>query len=232
MKKTAIGNSQATTAAAFVTRIALAFGVLALIAVPTFALGTYTVDGDMSDWGVTLETASNYWRTYFVASSFTPSPLGTIDYTVEDRTPYYGESYDYEALYFDDTLDSIYVGVISSHNWNPSDNTILVTINGITKYAPDANAFAVSNLNEDERYRYNTYPNYFFEVSWSKSLFGEVEADAPVYVYANCWTPCDWDDRIHLCGTADNVIPEPTTLVLLGAGLIGLAVRRSRRCRV
>ncbi len=49
---------------------------------------TYSIDGNIDDWNVNLETF--YYHTYFtsgiyfVQSSFVPDPIGNIKYKVED----------------------------------------------------------------------------------------------------------------------------------------------------
>jgi hypothetical protein len=74
------------------------------------ASATYTVDGSLLDWGVTPFTD---WI-----------PNGTADYTMTDNLNLYhaagyGESYDFEAMYFDNDATSLYLGVVSSYPLTP-----------------------------------------------------------------------------------------------------------------
>jgi hypothetical protein len=68
--------------------------------------GVYTIDGDLSDWGVTLYTD---WV-----------PNGTADYEQTDNINKYNakgfsEMYDFEAMYFDCDPENLYFAVVSSY---------------------------------------------------------------------------------------------------------------------
>lgn len=195
------------------------------------ALPSYVVDGSIEDWGVQLDTFDSGWwwwsATSFDKDSFTPG-AGTIDFVEEDRWPSWDEPYDYEAIYFDDTPSYFYVGVVSSHPWNPAKNTIRITANGYTYSTPDVDMFAWSDLNVDEATWLATYPNYFFEAAWSTARFDFAGEGTQVIVYANCCCCCcKGSDKIWLRdGTVNNPLPEPTTIALMGLGLLGLGVNR------
>ncbi len=80
--------------------IAVAWGM----AVPV-ALAGYTIDGSLSDWGVTPFTS---W-----------APAGTANYTQTNNVNlynanFYNETYDVEAMYFDDDAQKYYFAVVGS----------------------------------------------------------------------------------------------------------------------
>jgi hypothetical protein len=134
----------------------------------------YEIDGQIEDWGVSLETDSQWvwswdwshwgWNeiVYLDQDSFIPDdPEGRIDYVVEDyyksdNQPGRGEYYDYEALYFDNSASHLYVGVIASHPWTEGDSTLYVELDGVKYYASadparsDFDAFACANMGVDE----------------------------------------------------------------------------------
>ena len=199
---------------------------------------TYSIDGDISDWGVDLETYKlSYWNHYwFVQDSFVPDPVGTIDYEVQDywasdNQPAGGEAYDIEAVYFDDDAETFYFGVISSLSWDASiSTTISVTANGHTVTSPFS-SFAAANLGIED----GSLPNYFFEGSIPASEFGD--PDAGTFVSIAVTEACG-NDSICMTATRDSdgpspgpgpVIPEPGTMALLGLGLAGLVARKRRR---
>jgi len=67
---------------------------------------SYTIDADLSDWGV---TPFSDW-----------APDGTADYEEHDNVNCYSvagysEYYDFEALYFDDDSQNFYFAVVGSH---------------------------------------------------------------------------------------------------------------------
>jgi len=196
------------------------------------AVPSYNIDGKIDDWGVHLELFHwDYWWWHgeaFDGDSFTPHPLGTIDFKVEDywpsdREPSGGEEYDYEAIYFDDSPQWFYVGVISSHHWDDDLNGIWVSANGITISTPDFDLFATGDLGIAEEIGNTSYPNYFFEGAIAASRFGYPPLGISVSVYAN--EDCG-NDHIGLSSDIDNPIPEPATILLMGCGLLGAAALR------
>lgn len=201
----------------------------------------YNIDGGIGDWGVDLETYTWHswfqWGVSFVQSSFTPDPLGTIDYTVEDYAvsdsrPAGGEYYDYEAAYFDDSPGWFYVGIISSHPWLPGESVVEVTANGITISAEDFNQFETDSLHISEVIGGRSYRNYFYEGAIASDRFGDVFNGMAVTVYANCCI-CNLPppDSITLHARTDNVVPEPASIALVGLALTALAGRQWRRRR-
>jgi len=205
---------------------------------------SYTIDGSIADWNVQLETFSWHSRSHhhhvsgvaFVQSSFTPDPIGTIkfrveDYWLSDSKPQGGEYYDYEAAYLDTSPGWIYVGIIASHPWDPALTTLEVTANGTTVQAEDFNEFASADLGISEKVSGQWYPNYFYEGAISLAQFGNPEPGSPLSVYANCCSPCQPPDHINLCGTTPAVIPEPASISLVGLALTALVGRHWRRRR-
>jgi hypothetical protein len=198
------------------------------------ALPVYTIDGIISDWNVDLSTVRRTYRyrryrgdTVFVQESFRPNPQGTIQYRVEDyplsdSEPAGGEVYDYEAIYFDDSPEYLYVGVIASHLYDPGNNTLRITANGVTITKPYFDLFAEANLNINEILGGHVYPNYFWEGAVAKDRFGYLPIGSSVFVYAN--QNCH-NDGISLSGLTNNEIPEPATVLLVGAGLIAVGAR-------
>jgi hypothetical protein len=82
------------------------FSLSLLMSVTTSRAASYTIDGDLSDWGVTP------------FSDWVPS--GTADYEETDEVDKYtsdgyGSNYDAEALYFDDDKDNYYFAVVTSY---------------------------------------------------------------------------------------------------------------------
>ena len=213
---------------------------LALAIAPAANAVSYVIDGQIDDWNVQPQTyAWHYWwlsGRSFAPSSFTPTPQGTVQYAVEDYQPTswtYSlmEQNDYEALYFDDSPEYLYVGVIASHPWNPAENTFRVTAAGVTVNAQGFDAFAWADLGIDEASGLYGYANYFYEGAISTARFGELPIGTDVHVYANCFCGCGFDDKIELCASrnqTNHVTPEPGSLFLLGLALAGLGFVRRR----
>jgi len=225
--------------------LVLMFLVAACLAPRAQAL-TYSIDGSLDDWGVNLETDYYYSYfssgVYFLQSSFTPDPIGTIRYNVEDYPlsdyrPDGGEYYDYEAAYLDTSPGWIYVAIVASHPWDPPNTELNVTVNGITVQAEDFDYFASADLGISERVGGDWYSNYVYEGAVSLAQFGNPAPDTNVSVYANCCFPCQPPDYITICGKTPPsgghgpVIPEPSSIALVGMALTALVGRKWRRRR-
>ncbi|MCU0914455.1 MAG: hypothetical protein MUC88_07840 [Planctomycetes bacterium] len=92
-------------------------------ALTSAAFAGYTVDGSLSDWGVTP----------FV--DWIPNP--PADFTETNNVNFYhaaaySESYDFEAMYFDNDAGQLYLGVVSSHPLVPLEGAgdIGIDLNG------------------------------------------------------------------------------------------------------
>ena len=94
--------------------------LLVLTALPLPVSAAYTIDGDLSDWGVTPFTdwAPNSSTTDYVVEDY-QGTAATLD---PDMQPYGGatdptnEAFDIEAMYFDDTQDFGYFAIVTSMN--------------------------------------------------------------------------------------------------------------------
>ena len=207
---------------------------------------TYSIDGDISDWGVTLETYKlSYWNySWFDQDSFDPDPVGTIQYNVEDywesdSQPSGGEQYDIEAVYLDADCESLYFGIISSLPWGGVSGyypIVTVVANGVSythsKYTTSPFAeFAIGDLGITDGGK----ANYFFEGMIAASDFLDPGADT--YSVNIAVTESCNNDSIGLCADIDcpspgpgpGPIPEPGTMALLGLGLAGLVARKRRK---
>jgi len=209
-----------------------------LLCLSTARAAPTAIDGDISDWNVTLTTSGNGFLTTFDQDSFIPNPEGAIsyvvsDYPVSDERPNGGELYDYEAVYLDHDPNNLYVGVISSHLWNSispgreSQIYVTVEVGGAlaAEYyqrgaqsgdpASDFNAFAEADLGVDE-IQFVTFPNYFWEGSIAYSL-PQFQAWT-VSVWVSQW--CNNDDLfVDQSGGGSN-IPEPASALLVGIGVL------------
>lgn len=92
----------------------IVLSVLILPAGEAFAGALYTIDGDLSDWGVTP----------FV--NWTPT-RSSVDYIVADNvngkwSDPFNKYYDIEAMYFDDCGKYIYFAVVSDNTYSASYN--------------------------------------------------------------------------------------------------------------
>jgi len=205
------------------------------------AVPVYSIDGDISDWGVQLRTFPYDSHRFFAPKSFVPDPPGTIDYfvadfPVSDQMPSGGELYDYEAIYFDNSDTYLYVGVISSHPWDDGGfTTLAMRVNGVWWDATEFDEFAWADTGVNEYFYGSPSPNYFWEGAIGIARTGVPEG--PVLLYANL--ECNNDDIFGSAGFdvaqtrgeegVEGAIPEPTTVALLGLGLLGLAVKARKR---
>lgn len=86
--------------------------LLGLALASTSRANLYTIDGSLSDWGV---TPFSHWA---------PNP--PANYTETDNVNFYhaaaySESYDVEAMYFDNDAQNFYFGVVSSYGIASTD---------------------------------------------------------------------------------------------------------------
>ncbi len=177
-----------------------------LLLVLTGGVRGYTVDGDISDWHVNLDVSG----THFVNASFIPNPVGFIDYNYDNWDtgggyPSGGELYDFEAIYFDNTADAVYVGLISSL---PKDNYYFNSIKihiGDSVYILGKDQLVQGNLGIEDEGK----PNYFIEGSIPLSDLGNPPWGTAVYVEA---VQTCGNDHIDLDGTIDlpNHAPDLT----------------------
>ncbi len=225
-----------------VTVVAISF--LAVLMGTAEALPAYTVDGRIEDWNVQLKTDT--WNWWFLSletinqDSFRPDPQGDIDFSVEDywlsdNRPVGGEVKDYEALYLDDVLDYLYIGVIASHPWDES-STLWLEANDVRIQAADFDEFAWDRLDVTERIGIFEFPNYFYEGAVLSHRFGDLTTGDAFTAYANCgsgWNWCCESPADSITGSADIDspvhAPEPGTAGLVALGVIGLVARLRRK---
>ena len=234
----------------------------------------YTIDGNVGDWGIDLSAATDgsstqaiYPNTYFTHDGYldTHLPPGVnVDYVTEDNAdessntntyvgPGYthtGNTYDAEALYFDnDDLFGyivIITGVgpdISDQQYMPGD--IALDLGGGYNYGIDIdtkrlcgvsawNGVSISSYSSSNPWAIQTGApigntnlvysptaingHYVIEASFLLADLGLTPSD----ILGIHWTMGCGNDVLNL--EADvNPVPEPATMLLLGAGLIGLA---------
>lgn len=90
----------------------------------------YVIDADLSDWDVTPFVD---WV-----------PAGTADYTVTDNINlynafFYGEDYDFEALYFDDDAQNFFFAIVTSYPLGPASSDggdLGIDLNGDATISP------------------------------------------------------------------------------------------------
>lgn len=84
-----------------------------MLAFASASWASYTIDADLSDWGV------------FPLGDLIPSSLTAEYETTDNINKYnadsYSESFDFEAMYFDDDEDYIYIAIISSTDLSNGD---------------------------------------------------------------------------------------------------------------
>jgi hypothetical protein len=256
---------------------------LTALAVFAFSLAgssfAYVIDGNLNDWGVTP------------FSDWLPNNPGA-EFTQENnwnRAPSdpFNESYDLEAFYFDDDVDYLYFGIVTSNpytsNWASEDMAIDLNGDGDYEFGLDVanlptNALSTkgvysvnswadirgvpyqitggTQLGTYEIYSRHTPPNpwwhaiiygaaahtYVLEGRVDRSLFGNIAAGTTAeLLFSRVTCLKDWitvNGVFNYSSTGPTPptpgptpIPEPSTMLLLGGGLLGLGrmIRRKRR---
>jgi hypothetical protein len=245
----------------------------------------YTVDGNVTDWGINLTaaTAINYLDNH--------KPTGaTVDVITEDNATagvsgyqfvdpgwtVNGNTFDAEAIYFDNSQTTAYLAVISGfpstgdavsgYHFTYGDIGIdMADSNGIKdgifEYAIDVSTYnavngtaklysGLTSSSWQKGYYSSTYPSFQVSDPWQVKS-GNYTSQYIPFVYSGnqnnhyvmeAGIPLDYLDftapgnqnlTIHWtmqCGNdylnlpaSINAAPEPTSMVLLGIGLLGLA---------
>lgn len=92
--------------------------ILAVLSLSSLAF-SYNIDGDISDWGITLGVdGSNKFNNSWTPSSSTASYAEDNDKGPVSGKPSGGEAFDVEALYFDSDLEYAYFALVTSVNPN------------------------------------------------------------------------------------------------------------------
>ena len=95
------------------------FSLLILSSVPAMA---YTIDGNISDWGISLGVdGSGKFNNSWAPSSLTASYTQDNDVGPVSGKPSGGEAFDAEALYFDSDSNYGYFALVTSVNPNGMD---------------------------------------------------------------------------------------------------------------
>lgn len=256
-------------------KIAASLILMLAFAIPSHA---YLVDGLLNDWGVTpfSDWSPNSLTADWVGGKAENNNGGWNNTT--GLNGFGGETFDVEAMYFDDFETDIYFAIITSFPQEGVDaygthfNTgdlgldlypggsygyeygVKCGINGFgtlsylpTWTLPDGNqgwtanapseflggtslgtiSLIYSNLGvfTNDNGTINDYSTYLIEGKIAKSDLevGAMNIGQQVKLH---WTMSCGNDAVDLQGDVDNPVPEPTTMVLMGAGLVGISLRK------
>ncbi len=166
-----------------------------LFALSGTANAAFTIDGDLSDWGVSQNGNANDW-----------TPNAGIFHTIEDQhssflSPGYGgQAYDAEALYAYKDDQNVYVGLATGHNPETAQN-------------PSANSYGAGDFAFD--FGINGQYEMGINVKPGWDTFG-VEAG----VYHNV----AWDEGLWADNTVPGYVKSEHPTSILSGDLLGTAL--------
>lgn len=140
------------------------FLFLCLFALNSTPALAYVLDGDLSDWGVTPFTdwVPNGTANYNEENNATYAPAGTLI-----------ESWDIEAMYFDNDDDYFYFSIVQSHSQSSGWGDLAIDLDGDGEFefGADLTHFnASSNLTSRDFYSvdewFDSYPGWSWEMEY------------------------------------------------------------------
>jgi len=184
-------------------------GLLTLILKPAFA---YTIDGLVNDWGVNLTTGTAVNSGYLDQAANRPSGGLDIDYVTEDNAgpgagwqlvgpgyTYNGNTFDTEAIYFDNDANNAYIAVITGlpitggtapgNPWfYPGDIGLDLNNDRIYEYGIDVREYDTVN-NKARLYTNLTASN------WSNVAYPQYSEANPFAISSGIYS--DWIDFVY-----------------------------------
>ena len=159
----------------------IALGLILTISGPAYAF--YSIDGDVSDWGINLNEAS--YAGYL--NTNTPSGVN-VDYATDDHWGGYSNVFDVEAIYFDNDADYAYMAIITglpqNYGIKPGDVFFEVGANSNpfgSGYDPTDKSFAVNvfseNLHSVNTWDETAYSTYADPYRMDRDIYGDVTPD-------------------------------------------------------